>query len=555
MKTVVVKKLVVTNWGAMKVRYGAAGVARVRKALDELVASDARRGITTSVAGIDDANVPATKRAAKRLASTVDDEKRAKAAIDHWCARHDRPDYVMILGGPDLVPHVHLENPVADGDDPDASVPSDLPYACEEPWSTRIRPFVGPDRALGRLPDLPGETKPDALIELVRAAAAHQPAPKSPTAVFALSAEVWKNATRANLRRVFGTTKPVNVAPPAAPPWKAAQLAPRVHFVNCHGAEVDSQFYGDDGTDQDPAIRSRDLASRVTRGTVVAAECCYGSELFDAAVTPRGMCITYLREGAVAFLGSTNVAYGASDASVSEADVMCAEFARLVRAGASSGRALLEARQIFVKKVAPLNPFELKTLGQFLLLGDPSLRAFDEAAVDGKSAKSSGVAAGAKSVARAGGGSKLAPAPAAFSAAVVARHARHRRDLAREAKHLHRTTEAMKMRPKPAAASEEAAAVRAAALKHGVKAVSIHECTPEAPPASAARAKGATGVKAPTESFFVAFGPCTPRARPSHERPTGAKSARTRGGIVRIEALVARVRDGRVVKARRIVSR
>jgi len=41
--------------------------------------------------------------------------------------------------------------------------------------------------------------------------------------------------------------------------------------------------------------------------------------------------------------------------------------------GASLGRAALTARQRFVEQVGELDPVDLKTLGQFNLLGDPSI--------------------------------------------------------------------------------------------------------------------------------------------------------------------------------------
>jgi hypothetical protein len=51
-----------------------------------------------------------------------------------------------------------------------------------------------------------------------------------------------------------------------------------------------------------------------------------------------------------------------------------------VNAKATTGRALLEARQHLIESSdGALDPFDLKTLGQFLLLGDPSLRPYGPA--------------------------------------------------------------------------------------------------------------------------------------------------------------------------------
>ena len=81
----------------------------------------------------------------------------------------------------------------------------------------------------------------------------------------------------------------------------------------------------------------------------------------------------------VAYCGSTNTAYGdATAATRCAADILCTDFMAAVMKRASTGRALLQARQAFVKSEAVdvMDPVDQKTLGQFLLLGDPSLRPF-----------------------------------------------------------------------------------------------------------------------------------------------------------------------------------
>jgi hypothetical protein len=54
-------------------------------------------------------------------------------------------------------------------------------------------------------------------------------------------------------------------------------------------------------------------------------------------------------------------------------DLITQYFLLEVLGGASLGRAALAARQRFVQQTAELDPFDLKTLGQFNLLGDPSV--------------------------------------------------------------------------------------------------------------------------------------------------------------------------------------
>ena len=107
-------------------------------------------------------------------------------------------------------------------------------------------------------------------------------------------------------------------------------------------------------------------------GTVAAVECCYGAELYDSITLEIDMpiCQSYLRQGAYGYLGSTTIAYGPAKTN-GAADFLCQYFLLNVLDGASIGRAALLARQQFVEHAAQMDPFDLKTLAQFCLLGDP----------------------------------------------------------------------------------------------------------------------------------------------------------------------------------------
>jgi hypothetical protein len=178
-----------------------------------------------------------------------------------------------------------------------------------------------------------------------------------------------------SLRNVFGAAE-IHTSPAEGPTWAKPMLSRRVHFVNCHGADSDPQFYGQEGSNYPVAHQSKLVAGRVRAGTVAAAECCYGAQLW----APQGldgqepMPIAYLRSGAVAFLGSSTIAYGPADAN-GDADLICQYFVDSLLGGASLGRATLEARQRFVRGVTVLSPVNTKTLAQFSLMGDPSVHA------------------------------------------------------------------------------------------------------------------------------------------------------------------------------------
>ncbi len=361
-------KIIVTHQGAMRKKYGGRW-PKIKSAVRKLIAADKRNGITSQFVALDDPKFGA-QRARTGTPATF------KAAIDHAYGVYRKPDYIAILGGPDIVPLQDMINPL-DGDDrkDDPVVPSDLPYACDAPGSDDISKFLGPSRAVGRIPDLPKENDPALLIALLGQAARWKPAASAGSTFFGLSTYIWRRSTSMSLKALFGKKAKPRLSPDDGPRWTADELMPPWHFINCHGAQLDTRFYGQRKKSFPPAHDATLLARKITRGTLVTAECCYGAELFDPArTTGPGIAVTYLREGAIGFMGSTTVAYGPSTRN-NYADLICRFFFESARQGASLGRALLEARQRFVKEAAPINPVDLKTLAQFMVLGDPSVRA------------------------------------------------------------------------------------------------------------------------------------------------------------------------------------
>jgi hypothetical protein len=275
-----VDKLIVTNRSALANKYGSAR-SRIDEALKALVAADAERGVATRVVALDDAATLGRYRA-KPVASPKD-EPGCKAAIDRLVGELT-PDYLMILGARDVVPHQRLRNTKHDGD---PGVPSDLPYACDEPWNRDPRVFLTPTRVVGRLPDVTGATDPTYLVALLRRAARYRCRPRDDyQTFFGLSALAWQESTELSVKNLFGASDGVHTSPPEGPSWPRAALERRVHFINCHGGASDPKFYGQHPTrekDQPDAMSARQLERirAVREGAVVAAECCYGADLYD----------------------------------------------------------------------------------------------------------------------------------------------------------------------------------------------------------------------------------------------------------------------------------
>jgi hypothetical protein len=157
-------------------------------------------------------------------------------------------------------------------------------------------------------------------------------------------------------------------------------LSLRSHFFNCHGASNTPQYFGQTGQQYPVAHDAAYITGKLMPGTVAAAECCYGAELYDPSVASGQMGIAnlYMSGGAYGFWGSTTIAYGPSTSNAN-ADLACQYFLKQALNGASLGRAALTARLTFANNNSAISPVDLKTLAQFILLGDASLQCVPQA--------------------------------------------------------------------------------------------------------------------------------------------------------------------------------
>jgi hypothetical protein len=373
-------KVIVTNCDCLVKKYGAAGQKKIRAAVKKLISADAARGLTTVLVDLSDATEMATYGATAIPATSQSNSKLNKEAIDKvFTHSNPRPSYLLILGSTDVIPHVPLKNPLhgVDGDD-DPNVPSDLPYACDAGYSTDVHDFLAPARVMGRVPNVTADKDPTYLIGLLDTAAKFKSRPANDYSDYlGISASVWKTSTSLSLDAVFINHASLKISPPDGYKWTPSLAGRLSHFINCHGSPEDPHFYGQKGNSYPVAHDAAWMLKKVKEGTILAAECCYGAELYDpAAATAAGqtaICNTYLGAKAYAVFGSTNIAYGPFSSN-DQADLMCQYFMQQVLAGSSTGRASLQSRLDYVTlKAGVLKPEDLKTLGQYTLLGDPSV--------------------------------------------------------------------------------------------------------------------------------------------------------------------------------------
>jgi len=366
-------KIIVSNRSALTAKYGAAGHAKIKAAVGALIAADARRGIKGRMVYLDDA--AAMKRVRGRAVTDASSERQNKEAVDA-IFKATNPEYLMILGSTDVVPHQDMTNPMFDPpDDEDKYAYGDLPYACDAPYSREVATFKGPTRVVARLPDLTGANEPSHLLRLLDVAAKHQTRDVTDYGTyFGLSTHSWRKSTALSLFNVFGNSDALTLSPPSGPTHPAKRLAPLAHFINCHGGKSDPAFYGEEGREQPESLTSSAIKGRIKAGTVAAAECCYGAELYDSVTLalPLPICQHYLNQGAYGYFGASTIAYGPSVGN-GAADLITQYFLLAIVDGASLGRAALIARQKFVQQTGELDPADLKTLAQFSLLGDPSI--------------------------------------------------------------------------------------------------------------------------------------------------------------------------------------
>jgi hypothetical protein len=183
--------------------------------------------------------------------------------------------------------------------------------------------------------------------------------------------------------------KPVSdllISPPTRDISTSARnrLSARLHMIQCHGNPNDTKFYGKKSAGRFlQAITSATLRPRLKPATVVATGCCYGAQVFspkDRRAKKRRqwpVASTYLRKGAVGYVGSTMITLH-DPSNMLLADSIVAEYLHSVMHGASIGRAFLDAKQIYLRRLIfdqhyGLDDGDEKTLIEYVLLGDPSI--------------------------------------------------------------------------------------------------------------------------------------------------------------------------------------
>jgi Tfp pilus assembly protein PilF len=391
------RQLLLGSKRALLQRYGESGFGAIDRRLKLLAEALGRRGIATECCYFDD---PASLQLDGQVAlAPVAHEAGAIRDLVHTLAdmfvgRSQQLGTTLLIGGDDSIPFHRLPNPLHD-DDP--LICSDTPYGSDDAG------YLLPHRVVARLPDGAG-AEPGLLLTLLdqmidyhsgggayqkraglrlallggrRAAAAPEGGPKA-----GYSAEIWQAAARSVLD-ALDPAAPLTTSPPLDADALAsnAWIDERVLYINLHGAAGLPNWYGQPeaiwpgaATRLPIALRPDQLGGRSAAGGLLISEACYGAEIADRG-PESSIPLRALAEGMLACVGATASSYASLATPLLGADLLCQRLLARLAAGASIGEALHQARlefaQTMYRRQGYLDDVDVKTLMEFVLLGDP----------------------------------------------------------------------------------------------------------------------------------------------------------------------------------------
>lgn len=385
--------VVLGHRAALVRRFGTAGWQAIDECVQRLCGVLRQRGLFV-VAGYIDAPGGLAMRDIPSPAPIAADAMAIRDAVREMATqlqlRNLELTTLVLIGGDQCIPFHRLQNPIPD-DEP--YVLSDNPYACDDAG------YLLPQRIVARLPEGDSDD-PQLLIGMLESMVHyHSQVPHHSQAGFDLAtllrirstpaqhlavgiaADAWREPSLLVLRNLHSDAKLLT-----SPPITAQNLAVRalagceVLYINLHGAAGMPHFYGQSATGWGAAsalpiaISPNHLTRAIVGGAIIISEACYGAEL--AGRTPlNSVPLKALSEGALAFVGSTVNAYGSAATPLLGADLLFERMTRYLADGVPIGMALhfarLEFAQIMYDRQGFLDDVDMKTLIEFILLGNP----------------------------------------------------------------------------------------------------------------------------------------------------------------------------------------
>ena len=276
--------------------------------------------------------------------------------------------YLFIIGNADMIPTCVWENRAGDAE-LDSDVSSDLPFATLDAAS----PFDGKkydfDNMLyvGRLPDSVF------MNYLGNITSYNIPASVN---TFSMSAMVWQMETMDTYSKVCEATGSSNNADMLTSPDYESDDIPdnlpeetNLMLFNLHGSNQTEFWYGQEDDDYPEAI-APDSFNHIYVPYFLAVEACYGARYENLDIS-KSVLLSAMNYKCISFLGSSRIAFGTAIPEGTCADVICCEYLLNVLNGMRAGQAFNLARKKLMENV---DPEVIKTLAEFSLYGDPTLR-------------------------------------------------------------------------------------------------------------------------------------------------------------------------------------
>lgn len=304
------------------------------------------------------------------------------------------PRYLFLLGGGDIVPQWTVPNHTGDGD---IDIDGDLAYArlsTANPWEGQSGELPG-SLLVGRLPlpscaarDLASgrdgtfdegkmaETARTILTGYLRNRLVAQRTGWASFLPAGVAAEVWQGASEAVFSSLGGRSLLLSPDADIKNLEAAWDGRANVLYFNVHGSDKCPEWYGqardESASPRYPAVFSPELSGIVASPNVLGVEACYGADLRQATSRLDSILFASLAGGCVAFLGSSRIAFGPSEAPPGQADIVVREFLKGMTEGRSAGEAFMDAR-LGLLRSGDLDDCTVKTIVEFSLYGDPAL--------------------------------------------------------------------------------------------------------------------------------------------------------------------------------------
>lgn len=287
-------------------------------------------------------------------------------------------DAVLIVGGHEIFPFYSILNPVVNPIDPDTAVLTDNPYGAN--GSPAVADWLNPAIPVGRVCAGPGDSA-DAFCAILEGLAANR-LNRSPRAGYIeITNRDWQDASFSVISEMPAPGHLFISPDDAITPANSEDLDAHFLYCNLHGFTGDPAWKGYDDVRRVfvPALSADSFLPAAVSGSVIYTEACYGLETAGRPIS--GSCaLSALAAGAAGIVGASNLAFGSlpgPSPNLIDADAFArAFFQAALQPNATLGDCLRAARSSFLASSGPSpDPFAVKTLLQFQLLGDPTFVA------------------------------------------------------------------------------------------------------------------------------------------------------------------------------------